>query len=329
MLRHAARRLRLGELALRFVHRPLGLARLSIKEGGPREQRKTEAGRQAMIAAAARLPQLQDPANPYPLPFTFLSGARYWHQTLFCIVSAQQHLERRIDATVFDDGSFTEALRAQMLRTVPWIRFVGIDQAEADLEARLPASRFPALRNRRLEYPHLRKLTDLHCASDGWKLVLDSDMLFFRRPDAVLDWMAAPTRPIFMQDVASAYGYSDRLLRELAGARVPDRVNVGLYAFDGARIDWDRIEHWCAQQIAREGPCYLQEQALVAMMLAGTDAAALPDRDYVVLPSLAEGRAQRAVLHHYVAESKRSYYQHCWQGVAHRAGLDLPNLRTK
>lgn len=321
-MRLMMRRLRLGEMALRYFHRPVGAARQSWLEGGPMQQRRTEAGRQAMIAAAARLPEQPDPGNPYPLPFTFLSGEKYWHQTLFCLLSAQQHSDRRIDATVFDDGSFTAATRDAMLRVVPWLRFVPSSRSEADLEARLPASRYPSLRARRLVYPHLRKLTDLHCAARSWTLVLDSDMLFFRRPDALLAWIEQPERPIFMQDVATAYGYSPALLRELVGQPVPARINVGLYTLDGATIDWARVEQWCAEQMRREGPHYLQEQALVAMLLALQSSVPLPDLDYVVKPTLAEGRDPHAVLHHYVANSKRSYYQHCWQRIAARAAPD-------
>ena len=35
--------------------------------------------------------------------------------------------------------------------------------------------------------------------------------------------------------------------------------------------------------------------------------------DYVVMPGLAEGRDPSAILHHYVASSKRSYFQYGWR----------------
>ena len=311
--------LKLGPLLWRYVHRPLGLIEQSIKEGGPVEQRRTEAGRRAMIAAAAALPPLVDPGNPLPIAFSFLSGDKYWHQTIFCIVSLQQQCERRIDPVIHDDGSFTPAVRAQMRRVVPWIRFVDEAETTAAIDAHLPAERFPALRRRRLAYPHLRKLTDLHCAARGWTLVLDSDMLFFRRPTALIDWIVNPARPIYMQDVTTAYGYTPALLDELAGTTVPERVNVGLYSAEGRTIDWPRVEYWCAEQLAREGAHYFQEQALVATLLAGTGASPLPEADYVVMPSNGEGETPTAILHHYVAQSKRSYYRHGWRLITARA----------
>jgi hypothetical protein len=65
------------------------------------------------------------------------------------------------------------------------------------------------------------------------------------------------------------------------------------------------------------GACarYYQEQALVALMLAGHDAQCLPSRDYLLLPDEAECRRPTAALHHYVDLSKRGYFRHAWRHV--------------
>ena len=64
-----------------------------------------------------------------------------------------------------------------------------------------------------------------------------------------------------------------------------------------------------------ESSAQVVSQALTALLLAEASAQALPAADYIVRPSLAEGRAPTAVLHHYVAHSKRSYFQHGWRHV--------------
>ena len=58
----------------------------------------------------------------------------------------------------------------------------------------------------------MRKLTDVHAGRTGWRLFLDSDMLFFARPDFLLAWLADPRQPCHMIDVVSAYGYSPGLM---------------------------------------------------------------------------------------------------------------------
>src|SRR5262249_15894655 len=81
------------------------------------------------------------------------------------------------------------------------------------------------------------------------------------------------------------------------------------------RIDWTQVETWCARQLADFGPSYLQEQGLTAMLAAGRSVQVLPEADYVLMPAVREGRAQRAVMHHYVNHSKRSYFQYGWRTI--------------
>ena len=142
-------------------------------------------------------------------------------------------------------------------------------------------------------------------------------MLFFRRPRFVLDWLVAPDRPCHMVDAMPAYGYSQGLMERLAGAPVRPLINVGFCGLRSDAIDWDALETWCAALIEEEGKHYFQEQALTAMLMAGQETAAASPDDYAVLPSLDEGREPTAILHHYVAESKRSYFQHGWRHVVH------------
>ncbi len=171
----------------------------------------------------------------------------------------------------------------------------------------------PSLRSQRLTYLHLRKLTDFHAGHRGWRLVLDSDMLCFRRPDALLAWLAAPDRPIHMLDVHNSYGYPDAALAALAGRPAPDLVNVGICGLHGDALDWERIESWCAQLLAGHGTSYYLEQALIALIVSGQQALRLPSDDYRVMPDESECRHPTAVMHHYVAGSKRGYFRHAWR----------------
>jgi hypothetical protein len=313
ILRGVSRGLGLGPAVLRYYHTPIAKLRQSIAEGGPWEQRRTERARHEMIAAAQVLPPLTARDGQDTVEIAFLSGERFWWQTLFCVVSLQTHSPARIMPVVYDDGTFNEGSWSAFSRVVPWARLVTSAQIEAGLDLHLPFSRFPALRSRRLSYPHLRKLTDIHTGRSGWLAVLDSDMLFFRPPKALLDWLAAPDRPCCLVEGISAYGYSTGLMRELARGEPPARVNVGVCGLRSDAIDWERLEYWCQEMLEREGTHYFQEQALTAMLLTGQECHRFGPPDYVVLPSLAEGCNPTAALHHYVSSSKRSYFQHGWR----------------
>jgi hypothetical protein len=51
------------------------------------------------------------------------------------------------------------------------------------------------------------------------------------------------------------------------------------------------------------------------MLVAGRERIVAPRPEYLTLPSVEEGRSPSAILHHYVAESKRAYFQHGWRRV--------------
>lgn len=314
-LRTFARRAGLGRAALYAYHRPIGLTKAMIREGGPYQQWRTRKGRKAMMAAAVTLPPLTPPDSAYPVPVRFLSGARFWDQTVFCLYSLQKQAALRVDAKIHDDGTLTQDVLDKICRVFPWVEFVLSDEVDARLEARFPRDLCPSLRARREVYPHLRKLTDLHEA-DGVSLVLDSDMLFFRRPDALLEWMSAPEGVIYMQDVERSYGYSRAVMDRLARGAVPEQMNVGLYGMPATLIDPGYLEHCCKVMLEEEGGSYLQEQAMTALLVSGDQAVALPRRDYCVMPDLIEGAEPKSILHHYVAESKRSYFQHGWRLIS-------------
>lgn len=313
-LKQTAHRLGLGRLALALWHRPVARFRDFWRNGGPFAERETERQRQEMVAAAATLPTL--PARPGAPRATLhlLTGQRFWCQTAFCLHSFAQQSEAGVIAEIYDDGTFDDMLRAQLMRLGPGIKFHPAASIRERLDAFLPEHKFPVLRERWKNYPNIRKLTGPHLGSTGWKLVIDSDLLFFRRPGFLLDWLAAPDRPLHAVDCAESYGYSRALMARLAGRPIPPLVNVGLCGLKSESLDWAEIEAWCAELIAREKTSYYLEQALVAMLVARVQPCAVaPAADYLTKPNRTEGRAPRAVMHHYVAESKRSYFRDGWR----------------
>ena len=116
--------------------------------------------------------------------------------------------------------------------------------------------------------------------------------------------------------VTIANGQLRAVMERLAGAPIPGLVNSGLCGLRSESLDWDELEAWCGELIAREGPHYYLEQSLVAMLAARMPERAIaPAADYVTLPSPAEIRSPSAVMHHYVAESKRGYFREGWRHV--------------
>ncbi len=342
-----------GALLYYSFHRPVGLLKRSVREGGPLEQWKTERGRKAMeqAAHALRVPavskklpvggkeerrdqvassgllvkggedssyatrdSLQDTCERL-VEVQVLTGRKFWYQTAFCLWSFAKASGREVCAVIHDDGSLDQKQAEVLLRLFPGSRVETRDMIMARLDSLLPESKFPSLRGRRLELPLVKKITDIHLGREGWGLFFDSDLLFFHRPDQLLSWWDNPSLALTCVDAAYAYGYSMDLLNEVAGKPVYDFINTGLLGLRSDTIDWDRMEYWCRTLIERAGTSYYQEQALVALQLAGVDRVVLPKEDYLVYPRGEEASACRAAMHHYVDLSKKAYFRHNWRRV--------------
>ncbi len=270
-----------------------------------------------MEQAAFALPLPRPPAvSAAPIELHLLTGRRFWYQTAFCLWTFARHAARPLAPVIYDDGSLAPRWRAPLERLFPATRFVDRAAAIARLDEFLPAARYPHLRERWLNYPNIRKLIDPHLGASGWKLVIDSDLLFFRRPELLVAWCDHADRPLHAVDCETSYGYSRPLLEALAGAPLAELVNVGLCGLRSDSLDWDRLENWCRVLIEREGTHYFLEQALVAMLVAGRHCDVAPAADYVTGPVPPEADECRAVMHHYVADSKRWYFQRNWRSAA-------------
>ncbi len=305
--------LRPGALWLRLIHRPARRMGQCWRNGGPWEERRTEEGRTRMRTAARALPGLPLYPDAPSRSVHLLTGRRFWEQTTFCLHSLARNSPVNLHAEIYDDGTLGPEEKSILGQLGAGIRIHPISEIRDQLERHLPAARFPWLRERWQNYPNIRKLIDPHLGSTGWKLVLDSDLLFFRRPDALLTWLDAPDRPLHAVDIEESYGYPRPLMESLARAPIAPLVNVGLCGLRSEELDWERIEHWCVQLHENQRPSYYLEQALVAMLVAGCPCAVLPAADYVTCPAGSEAREPRAVMHHYVAHSKRWYFQQHWQ----------------
>jgi hypothetical protein len=313
-LKSIARSARLGRVAYHAWHRPVAWLADCLNEGGPFEQFRTRRGRRDMETEAAALPELSvnDGAD---IAVHVLTGRHFWYQTAFCLWSLARQAGRTPSPVFHDDGSLDVPSRTALRRIFPLARFVDCAESISRLETYLPSARYPVLRERWLNYPHIRKIIDPHLGSNGWKLVLDSDLLFFRPPSRLLAWVDHPERPLHALDCKTSYGYPLHLMSELAGQPVADLVNVGLTGLNSGQLDWDRIEQWCNILVEKHGTNYFLEQAIVAMIVAGRECAVLPAADYVTFPKAPEVDECRAVMHHYVAGSKRWYFQKNWQKV--------------
>ena len=266
-----------------------------------------------MIKASGSLKVSEPPADAAEV--YFLTGKKFWPLTAFCMFSLAKQSGNKLRAVFVDDGSLDEAIIKTMQLQFPACIVKTSKQIEADIQTNLPETKYPVINKKRAIYPHIKKLTDIHAGSKGWKLVLDSDMLFFKYPAEMLKWLDNPEQPFFLYDPIYSYHYSIKLMEQFAGSTIVPNLNVGAIGLKSEQINWDKLEAWIAQLEEKEGTNYLLEQALSAMLVTGDEPIIADKKEYIVMPDRSEVEHPSATLHHYVAGSKEWYYKKAWQQV--------------
>ena len=184
-----------------------------------------------------------------------------------------------------------------------------VERAEADnfFKAQQPTPLAQARKKNVL----LLKLADLHVFARHERILyVDSDILFFRRPDALFHVLKNENGNYFTKDIDTAYIATLETLETLTGVRPLDRVNSGIFALNRADIALDKIAHTLSQIDAVEHSnwtlySHLIEQTLVAILTSASASGAshLPE-DYDLR---LEAGVKGAVCRHYVGAIRESF----------------------
>ncbi len=293
---------------------PLSKWKTIQRFGGLMSYRKMLMGKQEMIKASAKLPPILSDEHGYSI--YFLTGKNYLFQTFFCAFSLIQASNNSFQFILIDDGSFDELLKTKAKEQMPGVKIISKVEIADNLLAKLPIQDFPYLHRKREVYPHIKKLIDIHTMNDqGYKLVLDSDMLFWGEPIEILDWLRNPSGALHMVDCEESYGYNKDLMESLCEAKIPEMVNVGVLGLQSKTINWIALERWAKTLEETEGASYFLEQALSTMVIANQKRSILSTDDYLVNPN--DGEERQKILGHYVDLSKKQYFETAWKLLIH------------
>jgi hypothetical protein len=248
-----------------------------------------------------------------PLEVHMLVGTRFWFMAAYALVSLQRQVDGAVRVHLYDDGTLEVKQREKLETLASAVTFHDRPGIEARIDRFLPEEKFPFIRERLRNYPNLKKLTDPHVGSTGAKLVMDADILFFRQPTELLQWCKEPSCVLCATDVTESYGYSRALMEALAGGTIPAKINVGITGLCSESLDWDKLEFWCRELIAREKTNYYLEQALVAMLCATRSHTQLDLARYLTGPGDKQVLLGAGVMQHYVDLSKKEYFRRAWR----------------
>lgn len=143
-------------------------------------------------------------------------------------------------------GKAPPRVERALRRHFPQARIVTQTEADRIVEPHLAANGWTRLLEGRRANQYMQKVTDHVILSRCNRLItLDADLLFFRRPEELLDFGGGH---LFQRDPESTY-----IVQEAAGVQIAPRLNVGIMKFTPARISLGRCNDYLADFPTYEG----------------------------------------------------------------------------
>lgn len=252
-----------------------------------------------------------------------LTSSSDWLNLVWALRSFYRFAGVNYRLCIHDDGTLPTAAFPHLRRHFPQARVIARPQADAVVE-RLLAGYPRCLAFRKENHLALKLFDTLAFAQSERLLVFDSDLLFFRRPAALIKLLEDPSfhRNVFNADFDSAYTVSPDLVESRLGFRLQERINSGLGLVHRASLRLDWIEEFLGLPGIREGHFWRIEQTLFALCSSRWGVELLPEPDYTL--SLEPGINGRP-FRHYVGAIRHLFYR---EGIRHlvRTGF-LKQLR--
>ena len=234
-----------------------------------------------------------------------LTSANDWLNLMWALKSFYHYSGRQYALAIHDDGTLTDEIRQTLRTHFPAARL--INRAQADEQARARLKDHPRALDFRLTNHLSPKLFDFPAYLQSERmLLLDSDVLFFREPTALLERIENPNYRLNStnKDVSDAATVNAETVREQCDVELMPCFNSGLGVIhrDSLNVEW--IEEFLALPNIR-GYFWRIEQTLYALCSSRWGTELLPADYDVRLDEGVTGLQSR----HYVGAIRHLMYK--------------------
>lgn len=250
--------------------------------------------------------------DPQEVPIHVVAGREHLLMTAWMLSSFHLQTRRCWRVYLHDDGSIGYNHRLHDLRRLFRIRLIPRSQADPLIE--VAAHGQPGLRNLRASLPLMLKLVDVRIVNSAPKvLLLDPDVLFFGRPERIIEWAghkddhtmwfnAEPDDPSYI-DAATVEAH--------VGKPAWKGLNSGLACLPLNAVDLARCEQWLLAFSELHGTTWATnwrvEQTLYALCAAAHGKGGLlPGGQYEV--SLRSKRNENGISRHYIGAVRDRFW---------------------
>ncbi len=234
-----------------------------------------------------------------------LTSAGDWLNLVWALRTFYYYSGRRYALCIHDDGTLTAETLDRLRAMFPAARIIPRPEADARMAEVLAGS--PRSRAFRSTNRLALKVFDFATYLDAPRmLLLDSDILFFRKPEALIAALEDPTfaHNTLNLDWKNGYTIDPAELAGRLGFSCPPRINSGLGLIHRGSIRLDWVEEFLALP-GIDGHSHQIEQTLIALCSAKYGFQMLPPEYDVRLDQIAPGAPSR----HYTGPIRHLMYR--------------------
>lgn len=222
---------------------------------------------------------------------------------MLALRSLEFHSRHHWSPVIHDDGTLTQNDVREVMGLFPDARV--IRRSDADREVTEALRDHPACRENRLKHHWFLKVFDTrHYARRDRYVVIDSDMVFFKRPDFLMEWIENDEQSLWlMEDTREKYSEARADIESQMGFALWERANSGLDLMPRPAADLGLAEMFLKRcsPTAREY-CFLEQTLFCVFGSAWKKGGGLLPREYEI--SWTNFRRPAAVCRHYVGPFK-------------------------
>lgn len=231
-----------------------------------------------------------------------LVSSKTWHAGLIAAASFEHHTGRRWKFVIHDDGTVGAGARQRIASLFADARFV--PRPEAEGRALEFLGHHPLCMQHRAKHNLFLKFFDFAAFAPGERfIVLDSDVIFFRKPEEILEWTGSRAETCFYnEDTKEKYCIPRQNIEGALGIRLWPRFNSGLVLLPAAAINLDLAERLLSEfETTAHHPQFFEQTLYALMASAWNRGGALPGTYEI---SWGYFRHRGAVCRHYVGDFK-------------------------
>ena len=243
------------------------------------------------------------------VPVHIVGGKEHITMTLWMLASWFHFTKRNWKLIFHDDGTLTPNCINRLRENFPEIEVIFRESADDKLNALL--SQHPTCKAYRDQFPLALKSFDVPFLTsfneDGRYLMFDPDVLFFKTPTDILNWVDNPSNECwFNEDPIEPSLISASAAKERFGINLWPKLNSGLCLLNKNIFSFKDFESMISDRDIASGHFWRREQTLIALAVSKHNQGGLLKNTYEV--SLGKKKSTTAIARHYVGAVRAFYW---------------------